>query len=326
MLRTGACLTIVAMLGIGPGAWPAGAQAYPTETVRLVVPFAAGGGVDAVARVIAPFLSEALGQPVVIDNRGGAGGAIAAGAVAKAAPDGHTLLFGTGSTHGTNSAVYPKLTYDPVKDFAPVALISTAPLMLVTTPDLPVKTAADLIRLERDKPGTLNYASYGTGSINHLAGELFNAMAKIQVNHIPYRGSSPAQTDLIAGRVQYMFSSGSALLSYFEAGTMKAIGVAGDQRWPIMPQQPTISESGLPGYEASVWNGIFAPAGTPKAIVDLLNAKINAILAQPRIKESFDKFGITPQGGTPEDTARRVETEIRKWVELVREKNIRLDP
>jgi tripartite-type tricarboxylate transporter receptor subunit TctC len=271
-------------------------------------------------------VTEALGQTVIIENRGGAGGALGAAAVAKAAPDGYTLLLGTGSTHGTNSAISPKLPYDPINDFTPVVLVSSSPLLLVTGPDSPANTAADLVAMERAQPGKLNYGSFGTGSINHLAGELFNAMGRIQANHIPYRGSAPAQTDLIAGRLQFMFSSGSALLSYFEAKTMKLLGVAGDERWPVLPDYPTISESGVPGYEASVWYGLFAPANTPKAIVELLNSKMNAVLRHPKIAESFTKFGINAQGGTPDALGRRVQTEIKKWADLVRDKNIRVDP
>ena len=322
-----AALALAAALLASVGAPAASAQPYPTkEVVRLIVPFVPGGGVDAVARVLQPLLTDALGQTVVIENRGGAGGALGAAAVAKAAPDGYTLLLGTGSTHGTNSAVYPKLTYDPISDFTPVVLVSSSPLLLVTGPDFPAKTAADLVAIDRAQPGKLNYGSFGTGSINHLAGELFNAMAGIQANHIPYRGSAPAQTDLMAGRLQFMFSSGSALLSYFQANTMKLLGVAGEERWPVLPSYPTISESGVPGYEASVWYGLFAPANTPKPVVDLLNSKMNAVLAETKVAESFSRFGIHAQGGTPEALGRRVQTEIKKWADLVREKNIRVDP
>jgi tripartite-type tricarboxylate transporter receptor subunit TctC len=321
----GLALLAKALVVLWTGLSPAAAQTYPSDTVKIVVPFVAGGGVDAVARAIQPLLSEALGQTVIIDNRGGAGGQIAAAAVAKAPADGYTLLFGTGSTHGTNSAVYPRLSYDPIKDFTPIVLVSASPLLLVTGAQLPVKTAADVIRLGREQPGKLSYGSYGTGSINHLAGELFNAMTGIQATHIPYRGSSPAQTDLVTGRIDFMFSSGSALLGYFEAGTMKLVGVAGHERWPVVPDRPTISESGLPGYEASVWFGLFAPAGTPKPVVDLLNSKVNAVLAVPRIKESFAKLGVETQGGSPDVLARRVETEVKKWSDLVRDRNIRID-
>jgi tripartite-type tricarboxylate transporter receptor subunit TctC len=316
-------VALLASLGVSG----ANAQTYPTtEPIKIVVPFVAGGGVDAVARVLQQLFTEAMGQTVIIENRGGAGGALGAAAVAKAAPDGYTLLLGTGSTHGTNSAVYPKLPYDPINDFTPVVLVSSSPLLLVTGPDSPAKTAADLVAMERAQPGKLNYGSFGTGSINHLAGELFNAMGRIQANHIPYRGSAPAQTDLIAGRLQFMFSSGSALLSYFENKTMKLLGVAGDERWPVLPTYPTISESGVPGYEASVWYGLFAPANTPKPIVDLLNSKMNAVLTNPKVAESFTKFGIHAQGGTPDMLGRRVQTEIKKWADLVRDKNIRVDP
>jgi tripartite-type tricarboxylate transporter receptor subunit TctC len=302
----------------------ASAQNYPNNMVKLIVPFVAGGGVDTIARVMQPLLSEALGQTVIIENRGGAGGGIGAAAVAKAAPDGYTLLLGTGGTHGTNPAVSPTLSYHPVNDFVPVALVISSPFLLVTNAQVPATTAADLIKLAQANPGKLNFGSYGNGSSNHLAAELFNSMAKIQASHIPYRGSSPAQIDLVANRIQYMFSSGSALLSYFEDKSMKLLGVAGDERWSVVPSAPTISESGLPGYEVSVWYGVFAPAGTPKAVVDLLNAKINAVLASPRVKERFLKFGIQAQGGAPEVLAKRVAADVRKWTDLAREKNIRI--
>jgi len=186
-------------------ALPANAQHYPNQTLKIVVPFVAGGGVDVVARIIAPNLSDALGQPVIIENRGGAGGMIGAAAVAQAPPDGYTLLVGTGSTHGTNSSVYSHLPYDPVRDFTPIVLISSSPLLLIVPPPLPAKSVGELIALARNKRGELSFGSYGTGSINHLGAELFNSMAKIEANHVPYRGSAPALTDLMAGRLHYMF-------------------------------------------------------------------------------------------------------------------------
>lgn len=278
------------LLAIG-GALSAKAQDYPNQTVKIVVPFVAGGGVDVVARIIAPRLSEALGQSVIIENRGGAGGMLGAAAVAQSPPDGYTFLLGTGSTHGTNSSVYAKLSYDPVRDFVPVALVTTSPLVLIVPPSSPAKSVSELIEFARSKPGELSFASYGTGSINHLGGELFNSMAKIQANHIPYRGAAPAITDLIAGRIHYTFDGVATSLGYAKAGTIRLLGVAAPHRSPVLPGQPTISESGLPGYDTMVGFGLFAPAGTPKAIVDLVNRKTNDVLALASVKKISRGWG-----------------------------------
>ena len=314
-----------ACLLIGGAVPAAQAQDYPTQPVKIVVPFVAGGGVDVVARIIAPRLSEVLGQPVIIENRGGAGGGLGAAAVAAAPPDGYTFLLGTGSTHGTNSSVYPKLSYDPVRDFVPVVQVTTSPLVLIVPPALQVNSVSDLIAMARSKPGELSYGSYGTGSINHLSGELFNAMAKIQANHIPYRGAAPALTDLMAGRLQYTFDGVATSLGYARAGSIRILGVAGLNRSPVIPEQPTIAESAVPGFDTSVWFGLFAPAGTPAAVVDIINRKTNAVLAMPALKESFEKLGIVGVGGPPDVLAARVRTEMQKWADLVRERNLRFD-
>jgi tripartite-type tricarboxylate transporter receptor subunit TctC len=304
---------------------PAAAQDFPSQAVKLVVPFVAGGGVDVAARIIAPRLAEELGQPVIIENRGGAGGALGAAAVAQAAPDGYTILFGTASTHGTNPALYARLPYDPVRDFTPIIVCTTSPSVLVVPPTLPVNTAAELIALARSKPGELSFASYGTGSINHLGAELFNSMAKIQASHIPYRGAAPALTDLIGGRVQYMLDGVSTSKGYIQAGTIKTLGASGLTRTPVFPDLPTIAESALPGFDFTTWFGFFAPARTPKAVVDLINRKANAVLAMAIVKENFVKLGIEGAGGTPEMLADKVKTEIEKWSTIVREKNIRVE-
>jgi tripartite-type tricarboxylate transporter receptor subunit TctC len=317
-------LLCAVLLAIG-GARFAQAQDYPHQTVKIVVPFAPGGGVDVVARIIAPKLGEELGQSVIIENRGGAGGMLGAAAVAQAAPDGYTFLLGTGSTHGTNSAVYTKVSYDPVRDFAPVVLVSQSPLLMVVRPTLPAKSVTEFIALARSGPGKLTFGSYGTGSINHLGAELFNSMAKIQTNHVPYRGSAPALTDLIGGRIDYTFDGVSTSLGYVRAGTLRLLGVAGPSRSPVLPDAPTISESGLPGFDTTVWFGLFAPAGTPKAALDKVNSKMNAVLATPQVKESFAKLGFEARGGGPDVLATRVQTEMKKWTDLVREKNIRIE-
>jgi len=308
------------------GALPLGvaaAQDYPNQTVKIVVPFVAGGGVDVVARIVAPRLGEELGQSVIIENRGGAGGALGAAAVAQAPADGYTLLMGTGSTHGTNSNVYARLSYDPVRDFVPVVLLSSSPLLLIVPQASPAKSVGDLIALGRGRG--LTFASYGTGSINHLGAELFNSMAKIQTNHVPYRGSAPALTDLIGGRLDFTFDGVSTSLGYIEAGSIRLLGVAAPERTPVLPNEPTIAESGLPGFDTMVWFGLFAPAGTPRSVVELINRKVNAVLAAQDIKQRLAKLGIEAVGGGPDVLAAKVQSEMRKWADLVREKNIRLE-
>jgi tripartite-type tricarboxylate transporter receptor subunit TctC len=307
------------------GTLSVGAQEYPAQPVKIVVPFVAGGGVDVVARIIAPKLGEALGRSVIIENKGGAGGMLGALTVAQSPADGYTLLFGTGSTHGTNSSVYSKLSYDPVKDFAPVVLVSTSPLLLVVSPTVPAKTAQELIALARGQPGQLSFGSYGTGSINHLSIELFNSMTGIQANHIPYRGAAPALTDLIAGRIHYTFDGVSTSLGYIQSGTIRLLAQTGLTRSPVLSDYPTITESAVPGFDTSVWFALFAPAGTPKAIVELVNSRMNAVLAQQQIRDSFAKLGIEPQGGGPEVVAGRVQREMQKWSTIVRDKNIRIE-
>ena len=302
------------------------AQNYPTQPLKIIVPFAPGGGVDVVARIILPKLTEELGQSIVIDNRGGAGGAIGAAALVQSAPDGYTLLLGTGSTHGTNSSVYSKLSYDPVRDFAPVALVSTSPLLMIVNPSLPVQSVADFISLARSRPGELSFGSYGTGSINHLAAELFNSMADIKANHVPYRGSAPALIDLMAGRLNYSFDGVTTSLGHIAEGKVRLMGVTGLDRSPVLPGRPTISESGLPGFETMVWFGLFAPAATPKWIINHLNSKVRATLAAESVKKAFEKLGVEVVGGGPEVLAAKVNSEMQKWSKLVREKNIRIDP
>ena len=310
---------------LAAGAAPIHAQNYPNQTIKVVVPFTPGGGVDVVARIITPKLSEEMGQSVIIENRGGAGGMVGAAAVAQAPPDGYTFLFGTGSTHGTNPSLYSRISYDPVKDFVPVVLVSSSPLLLVVPASFPAKSVNDLIALARARPGALSFASYGTGSINHLGAELFNSMADIAANHVPYRGSAPALTDLIASRIDYMFDGVSTSLGYIQAQTIRALGVAGPRRTPVLPDVPTIAETALAGFDTTVWFGLFAPAGTAKPIVDLVNEKMNAILASPEIKANFERLGIEPVGGGPQVLANRVQAEMQKWAAIVRAKNIHLD-
>ena len=319
-------IQIAAAMTLLLAAGRAAAQDYPNQTVKIVVPFAPGGGVDVVARILAPRLSEEFGQSVIVENRAGAGGMLGAAAVAQAPADGYTLLLGTGSTHGTNASVYARLSYDPVRDFVPVVLVSSLPFLLVVPPSLPAKSVSELITLARSRPGELSFGSFGTGSINHLAAELFNSMAGIKANHIPYRGSAPALTDLIAGRLHYTFDGVSTSLGYVQAGTIRALAITSPARSPVVADQPTIAESGLPGFDTVTWSGLFAPAGTPKAVVELVNRKASAVLTSPRTRESFAKLGMEAVGGSADGLARKVEVELQKWVSIVREKNIRIDP
>lgn len=301
-------------------------SAFPERPVKIVVPFTAGGAVDVVARIIAPKLSDLLGQPVIIENRAGAGGMVGAAAVAKAPADGYTLLVGTVSTHGTNVSVYANLDYNPVRDFAPIILTSQSPLMMVTRPNLPAKTVGEFIALAREQPGKLSYGSYGVGSINQFAAELFNLMAKTETHHVPYRGSAPALADLMSGQIDYMFDGVSTSSGQVKSGTIRLLGIAGLSRTPVMPEAPTIAESGVPGYDVPVWFGLFAPAGTDPAIVAEINKATNAALAMPDVKEAFAKLGFEPGGGSADVLAKKVETEIEKWKALVRERHISITP
>ena len=299
------------------------AQQYPAQPVKLIVPFPVGGGADIAARVVAQHLGTELGQTVFVENYGGAGGTIGTSRAAQAAPDGYTLFVGTPSTHGTNPAVYSKLPYDPIRDFTPIGLIGTSPFLLIAHPSVKAQSAKELIALARSHPGELNYASFGNGSINHLGLELFNSLANIDAKHVPYRGGAPALADLIAGRVQYTFD-GSAALPAIRAGQVKLLAVGSAQRWHVFADTPTISESALPGFELTTWYGLFAPAKTPQAVIDLMNTKLNAALAVPQAKESFAKMGFDPAGGAPDVLVKKVRDEVAKWTDIARQKNIHI--
>jgi tripartite-type tricarboxylate transporter receptor subunit TctC len=301
------------------------AQTYPNQTIRMIVPFPVGGGADLAARVVAANISPMLGQPVVVENYGGAGGTIGTAKAAQAAPDGYTIFVGTPSTHGTNKAVLANLSYDPIRDFSPIALIGTSPFLLIVNPGVPASSAKELIALAKAKPGDLNYASFGNGSINHLGAELFNSMAGIDVRHIAYRGGAPALADLIAGRTQYTFD-GTAALPAIRASQVKLLAVGSAQRWHVFPDVPTVAESALPGFDLSTWYGLFAPAKTPQPVIDLLNARLNAVLQLPQTKEAFAKMGFDPAGGAPDVLVKKVQNEVGKWVAVAKEKNIKVEP
>src|SRR5207248_3216491 len=303
----------------------ASAQGYPTRPIRLVVPFPAGGTTDILAREVAQKLTEGLGQAVVVDNRPGAAGNIGSDLVAKSAPDGYTLLMGTVGTHAINPSLYSKMPYDHVKDFAPVVLVAGVPNVLVINPTLPFKSVQDLIAYAKANPGKLNFASSGSGTSIHLSGELFKVMAGVQMTHIPYKGSAPALQDLLAGQVQLMFDNLPPSLPQIKAGKLRALAVTSATRAPALPDVPTLAESGLPGFEASSWFGILAPAGTPAPIVAKLNAEVANWLATPEAKEKLLKQGANPAGGTPQDFAKHIAAETAKWAKVVKDSGAKID-
>ncbi|MGU3494834.1 Bug family tripartite tricarboxylate transporter substrate binding protein [Xanthobacteraceae bacterium A53D] len=300
-------------------AGPAQAQEnYPDRPIKLVVPFAAGGSTDIVARIIAQKMSEILKQQVVVDNRGGAGGNLGAAAVAKAAPDGYTVLMGTVATHAINPALYTKMPYDPVKDFAPVSLLVNVPNVLVVHPSLGVKNTAELIALLKANPDKYDYASSGVGTPLHLSGALFASMAGVKMVHVPYKGAGPAMADLMGGQVKIMFDNLPAAIGPMRKGTINGLAITTKDRSPAAPDLPTVAESGLPGYETYSWNAIFAPAGTPMPIIDkLAKAGIEAV-NDPDVKAKLADLSAVTVGSTPDVLAKHVKSELDKWGPVVK--------
>jgi len=294
------------------------AQDYPSRPVTLIVPYAAGGGNDVMARIVAEKMSRSLGQQIVIENKGGAGGSIATRQVAKAAPDGYTLGLGGTGTHAINPTLYPNVGYDPRKDFAPVGLIATSALVVLVNTSVPAKTIPELIALARRDPGKLNYASAGVGSGIHLGAELFATMAGVKLTHIPYKGSAPALTDLVGGHVAIYFSSLPPAIALIREGKVRALAVTGPQRSALLPDLPTVAEAALPGYESVLHYGIVAPAGTPRPIVEKLNAAMQAALAEADVRERIVADGAEPLPGTPEDYAADIDREETKWSKVVK--------
>jgi tripartite-type tricarboxylate transporter receptor subunit TctC len=298
---------------------------FPNKPVRIVVPFPAGGTTDILARAAAQKLSETWAQPVIVDNRPGAGGNIGAELVAKAPPDGYTLLMGTVGTHAINSSLYPKMPYDHVKDFVPVILVAGVPNALVVHPSLPVNSVQELIAYAKANPGKLNFASSGSGTSIHLSGELFKVMTGVQMAHIPYKGSAPAVTDLVGGQVQLMFDNLPSSLPFIKAGKLRALAVTSAARSPALPDVPTIAESGVPGFEASSWFGLLAPAGTPRDVVAKINADTAKWLASPDAKEKLAAQGAAAAGGSPEDFAKHIQAETAKWARVVKESGAKVE-
>jgi tripartite-type tricarboxylate transporter receptor subunit TctC len=300
-------------------------QGYPSKAVQIVVPFAPGGATDIVARLVAAKLNERLGQPVVIENRPGAGGNIGAAVAAKAAPDGYTMFMGTISTHAINPSLYAKLGYDPVRDFAPVSLLTSVPLVLVVHPGLGARSIKDVIALAKAKPGELTYASPGAGTALHLAGELFKTLAGVDIVHVPYKGSAPALTDVMAGRVSLMFDTSLSALPHVKGGKLHALAVTTARRSPMLPELPTVTEAGVPGFEVSAWNGVLVPAGTPRDVVGRLATEIAAIMKLPDVRDRLGAQGAEAIGSTPDEFARYIAAETAKWAVVVRASGARVD-
>jgi tripartite-type tricarboxylate transporter receptor subunit TctC len=292
------------------------ADDYPSRPIKLIVPYAAGGGADSVARIVAKRVGETIGQPIVVENRGGAGSIIGTELVNKSDPDGYTLLLGQSGPISINPAVYKKIPYDPVKDFAPITKTTAYPYIMVVSPALGVKTLQEFVALARSKPGELNYGTTGVGAANHLVTELFDGKAGIKMTHIPYRGTALAVTDLIAGQVQVVFADPISALQHINAGTLLALAVTSKERSPVAPTVPTISESGYPGFDAIAWHGILAPAKTPPAIINKLNAEIVAALKDPETKALLEKQAMQTVGSSPEAFASFIRQDIAIWKEV----------
>lgn len=303
--------------------WGADA-AYPDRPIRMVVPFPPGGPNDTLARMVAQGLSQRWGQNIIVDNRGGGSGIIGIEIVAKSAPDGYTLIM-LGSVITTNVSMYKKLPYDAVKDFAPITRVASTPYVFVVHPSVNVATVQDLITLAKTKPNSLSYASASTGSANHLAGELFNRMAGVKMVHIPYKGGGPALTDVIAGHVQLIFNNPLTVLGHVRAGRLKALAITSPKRSSVVPGIPTISESGLPGYDITGWYGVLAPARVPPAIIDKLHNEIVSLMGTAEVRDRLAGQGLEPVGDTPREFSAFIVTEIRKWAKVIAESGARID-
>jgi tripartite-type tricarboxylate transporter receptor subunit TctC len=299
------------------------AQTYPARPIRVMVPFPPGGSTDIVARIVAQKLSAQLGQPMVIENRGGAGGTLGTAVVAKAAADGYTLVIGTTSTHVVAPSVYTKLEYDPVKDFAPVSLIAVTPYLLVVNPALNAKSLGELVELLRAQPGKLNYASAGVGSTTHLAMEMLKSASETYALHIPYNGNGPAGTAVISGQVEILFGSMPAVLPHARSGRVRALAVGTPKRSPSLPEVPTVAESGYPGFDASLWLAIMAPAATPAPIIDRLHKETLAAVSSPETKEALDKAGAEAITSTPAELSAMIRDGVAKYANVVKSAGVK---
>lgn len=304
---------------------PALAQQYPARPIRILIPFTAGSAADIIARAMEPTLRDKLGQSLVIDNRGGAGGNIAAELTAKSAPDGYTIMMGTIGTHAINYSLYSKLPFHPIRDFTPIALVGESPNALVINPRVPANSIQELIALAKAKPGQLNYGSSGAGTTVHLSAELFSSMAGIKMVHVPFKGATEALTALLGGQLDLMFASLSSSISMIKAGRLKAFAVTGAQRSPSIPELPTMAEAALPGYAAAAWFGIVGPAGIPQPIVTVLNNTALAALNTQEVKDRLFASGVEVRTSTADEFARLIESEMRKWAKVVKDSGAKVD-
>ncbi len=318
-------LITAALLAALAPAQSAVAQSYPTKPIRWIVTYPPGGPTDVVARAIGAKLTEAWGQQIIIDNRAGAGGMIGTELGARAAPDGYTLLFGTSAGMTINPALQSRLPYDPVKDFAPVSLLVINPQLLVLNPTVPANSVKELVALAKAKPGQLNYASVGQGSPNHLGMELLKALTGTNIVHVPYKGTGPAITDLLGGQVQLMFNSMPTVLPLVRSGKLRALAVGSTQRISAIADIPTVAESGVPGFENVTWYGMFAPAKTPREIVNKLNAQVVRILAEPDMAQRLSSQGAEPRSSTPDELAKFMRVEFERWAKVIKSAGVKVE-
>ena len=313
----------VLALALAFASFASAAQDYPSRAVKIIVPYGVGGSADVYGRFLAAKLSDALGQPFVIENRPGGGAVIGTDAVAKSDPDGYTLLV-MSNTHTVNETLIPKKPYDLMKDLAPITGINSQDLLLVANPKVKAKNLKEFIAYAKKNPGKLNYASSGPGTPYHMAGELFKHMAGVDIVHIPHKGSDQARTAVLGGQVDIMFDAISTMVGQVQAGRLKALGTTGRKRSPVTPDVPTVAEAGVPGYEAPIWLGLMAPAKTPKSIIDKLSRSVNKIIDSPEVKQNWAKQGAVPMGMTPSEFEKFMRADIRKWAKLVKETGMKV--
>lgn len=324
MLKVAQTVALSFALALG-WAMPLAAQNYPAKPIRLIVPYPAGGATDFFARLVFPKMGESLGQQIVVENRPGAGTAIGASEVARSAPDGYTLLLGDAGTYAFNPTLYKKLSYDPVKDFAPVSLTGRFALILAVNPAMPAKSVSEFVAAAKSEPGKINYGAPGPGSPIHLAMEFFKQRAGLAMTPIPYKGGADAMNDLLAGRISAMFPDIASGLPQIKSDKLRPLAVASAKRVAALPNLPTISESGYPGFEAWAWQGFVAPANTPRPAIMRLNAEFAKVMADPAIRQRLSESGFEPQTSTPEEFSAYMKSEIAKWAKVIRESNIGLD-
>lgn len=316
------CAALAIAFGMSTGAI---AQTYPGKPVRIIVPFPAGGNADILARILGQKMAESFGQQIIVDNRAGAAGIIGAQAAAKSAPDGYTLFMGTTGTQTTNPAVYAKLPYDPLKDFAPVSNFAGSPYVLVVHPSLPARNLRELIALAKRRPGALHYASFGAGSSAHLTGVLLQSVAKIDIVHVAYKGGPPALADLVGGHVEMMFNLLPGVLPHVKAAKLRALAVAAEKRTGAIAEMPTFAESGIADFHSDSWYGVLVPSGTPRDIIAKLNAEILRVLAVPDVRQRLAAEGAEPMGDTPERFAEQIKRDLARWTRVAKEAKVKVD-